>query len=94
MPQPPAQRGLARCCFSKHDAVDLPFPTLPACPHKCVCFGPLQSPRCTATPPLIPPQPVFFDPRALTNLELLDRLDSLAPITDMKVGALTCAVVG
>lgn len=32
------------------------------------------------------PQPVFFDPRPLTNLELLDRLDSLAPITDMKVG--------
>jgi splicing factor 3B subunit 3 len=33
-------------------------------------------------------QPVFFDPRALTNLELLDRLDSLAPITDMKVANL------
>ena len=33
-------------------------------------------------------QPVFFDPRPLTNLELLDRLDSLAPITDMKVANL------
>jgi len=31
-------------------------------------------------------QPVFFDPRPLTNLELLDRLESLAPILDMKVG--------
>ena len=31
-------------------------------------------------------QPVFLEPRALTNLELVDRMDSLAPITDMKVG--------
>lgn len=69
----------------------LPYPPALVCAR--VCFGPLQTPRCTATPPLVPPQPVFFDPRALTNLELLDRLDSLAPITDMKVGALMRAVV-
>ncbi len=28
--------------------------------------------------------PVFFDPRPLRNLELLDRLESLAPVLDMK----------
>ena len=33
-------------------------------------------------------QPVFFDPRPLKNLEPLDRLDSLAPICDMKVANL------
>ncbi|PSC75463.1 splicing factor 3B subunit 3-like [Micractinium conductrix] len=34
-------------------------------------------------------QPVFLEPRALTNLELVDRMDSLAPITDMKVANLS-----
>ncbi|EFN57738.1 hypothetical protein CHLNCDRAFT_56079 [Chlorella variabilis] len=33
-------------------------------------------------------QPVFFDPRPLSNLEALDRMDSLAPILDMKVANL------
>ena len=31
-------------------------------------------------------QPVFFDPRPLKNLMLVDESSSLAPITDMKVG--------
>ena len=30
-------------------------------------------------------QPVFFSPRALKNLLLVDEVSSLAPITDMKV---------
>ena len=30
-------------------------------------------------------QPVFFDPRPLKNLLPIDEMDSLAPITDMKV---------
>lgn len=37
---------------------------------------------------LLAPAPapaVFFEPRPLTNLELIDRLESMAPITDMKV---------
>ena len=37
-------------------------------------------------------QPVFLEPRALTNLELVDRMDSLAPITDMKVGGARSSV--
>ncbi len=31
-------------------------------------------------------QPVFFDPRPLKNLLLVDELPSLMPILDMKVG--------
>ena len=31
-------------------------------------------------------QPVFFDPRPLKNLLLIDETSSLMPITDMKVG--------
>jgi splicing factor 3B subunit 3 len=30
-------------------------------------------------------QPVFFDPRPLKNLQLIDETSSLMPITDMKV---------
>lgn len=33
-------------------------------------------------------QPVFFDPRPLKNLLPIDEMESLAPITDMKVGRL------
>jgi len=33
-------------------------------------------------------QPVFFDPRPLKNLLLVDELPSLMPILDMKVGKL------
>jgi len=29
--------------------------------------------------------PVFFDPRPLTNLLLIDELDSLSPVVDMQV---------
>ncbi len=29
--------------------------------------------------------PVFFDPRPLTNLLLIDELDSLSPVLDMQV---------
>lgn len=32
-------------------------------------------------------QPVFFSPRPLTNLLLIDELDSLSPVMDMKVSA-------
>lgn len=68
---------------------------VPAC---CRCHGSAagaaaKAGACSTVPSSLLPclrpaaaQPVFFDPRALTNLELLDRLDSLAPITDMKVG--------
>ncbi len=31
-------------------------------------------------------QPVFFEPRPLKNLLLIDEMASLMPITDMKVG--------
>ena len=31
-------------------------------------------------------QPVFFDPRPLKNLLLVDELPSLMPLLDMKVG--------
>lgn len=34
-------------------------------------------------------QPVFFTPRPLKNLLLIDELPSLMPITDMKVANLT-----
>ena len=30
--------------------------------------------------------PVFFDPRPLTNLLLIDELESLSPVVDMQVG--------
>lgn len=30
-------------------------------------------------------QPVFFEPRELTNLALLDEMESLCPLMDMKV---------
>ena len=30
--------------------------------------------------------PVFFEPRPLVNLQLVDQMPSLSPITDMKVG--------
>lgn len=30
-------------------------------------------------------QPVFFEPRALRNLRLVDEVDSLSPIMDLKV---------
>jgi splicing factor 3B subunit 3 len=30
-------------------------------------------------------QPVFFTPRPLTNLLLIDELESLSPVMDMKV---------
>lgn len=30
-------------------------------------------------------QPVFFEPRGLHNLGLVDELESLCPLTDMKV---------
>ncbi|GAB4816845.1 hypothetical protein N2152v2_003891 [Parachlorella kessleri] len=33
-------------------------------------------------------QPVFFEPRPLANLELIDRMESLCPILDMKVANL------
>lgn len=35
-------------------------------------------------------QPVFFDPRPLKNLVLIDEMDSLCPITDMKVRPHSC----
>lgn len=31
--------------------------------------------------------PVFFDPRVLTNLLLIDELESLSPVLDMRVSA-------
>lgn len=34
-------------------------------------------------------QPVFFDPRELRNLTLIDELESLCPLMDMKVSPLT-----
>ncbi len=34
-------------------------------------------------------QPVFFEPRPLRNLLLIDEATSLGPITDMKVANLT-----
>ena len=30
-------------------------------------------------------QPVFFEPRALRNLRLVDEVDSLSPVMDLKV---------
>ena len=35
-------------------------------------------------------QPVFFEPRPLKNLLLVDEMSSLMPITDMKVGGGAC----
>ena len=35
-------------------------------------------------------QPVFFDPRDLTNLALIDEMESLCPLMDMKVGNFSC----
>ena len=37
-------------------------------------------------------QPVFFDPQPLKNLQLVDQMMSLAPMTDMKVANLFHAV--
>ena len=37
--------------------------------------------------------PVYFDPRPLKNLQLVDELESLAPVTDMKVGGCVCVCV-
>lgn len=37
--------------------------------------------------------PVFFDPRLLTNLLLIDELDSLSPVLDMQVCCHTCHVM-
>lgn len=34
--------------------------------------------------------PVFFDPRLLTNLLLIDELDSLSPVLDMQVCCYSC----
>ena len=37
--------------------------------------------------------PVFFDPRPLTNLLLIDELDSLSPVLDMQVVCCLIAAV-
>lgn len=38
---------------------------------------------------------MFFEPRPLTNLEPIDRMESLCPILDMKVGGvLVLCVLG